>query len=394
MFFKYFDIKGFLKFTFLAWTKTDHPHSRLSLKRILNLLIFHILFFVNQIFFWISFSLDEIIFPNYKQVKVDKPVFIVGFYRSGTTFLHRLMAKDKKFIILHLWEILLAPSILQRKIYLTLKKGLRAMIGPRFRHVYKKLERFLLGDNNMHQPQLDKPEEDQYLFTHIWSSLGVWMDSSFVSEAEEYIQFDKKVGQADKDRIMEFYELCIKRKLYTHRNRTDLVQKGRFYLSKNPAATPKIKTLHSKFPDGKIIYLIRNPLTTIPSMVSLANYVWNCYGDSVEPYSGRDFIFKLAKYWYSYPLKALADFPEKSYIIVKFEDLVSNADKIIEKIYQHFEFKLDANYRKILKQEVEKARNYESSHDYSLEEVGLTKSKIISELSDVFERFDFDRSVD
>ncbi len=394
MFFKYFNIKGFLKFISLAWTKTDHPHSRLNLKRILNLLVFHILFFFNQIFFWISFSLDEIFFPKYKQIKVDKPVFIVGFYRSGTTFLHRLMAKDKKFVILHLWEILLAPSILQRKIYLTLKNGLKAIIGQRFRQTYKKVERFLLGDNKMHQPQLDEPEEDQYLFTHIWSSLGVWIDSSFVSEADDYIRFDQRLSQKDKNRIMEFYQLCIKRKLYAHQSRSDLDQKGKYYLSKNPAATPKIKTLHNKFPDGKIIYLIRNPLDTIPSMVSLVNYVWNYYGDSVEPYSGSNFIFKLAQNWYSYPLQALTDFPKESYIIVKFEDLVSEADKTIERIYRHFDFELDSSYRKILKQEAKKARNYESSHDYSLKEVGLTKSKIVSELSNVFDRFNFERSVE
>lgn len=393
MFIRYFNFRDFFKFISLAWTKTDHPHSKLNIKRIFNLVIFHILYLFNQLFLWLSFTLDEIFFSQYQRTKIKKPVFIIGFYRSGTTFLHRLLAKDKKFAFLRLWEILFAPSIFQRKAFKLIGNFLNSTIGKPFNIFIKKATRLFTGKNNIHQPKLEAPEEDQHLFIHIWSALGVWFDTSFVDEAEDYIQFDQKISKGDKDRIMEFYQMCIKRKLYFQNSENDCQAEGCYYLSKNPAATPKVKTLLDEFPDGKIIYLVRNPLEAIPSMVSLVDYVWNYYGESVEPYSGKDFVMKLAKNWYTYPLRVLSEYPKDRYIVIKFDDLVENADKVIEQVYQHFDFELDNRYAAILKKEAKKARKYQSKHEYSLKKVGLSREQIVSELGEVFERFNFSQSI-
>jgi len=56
-------------------------------------------FFLGFVFvissFWVTNFifrfLDEIFYPDYKKQKIEKPVFIIGNPRSGTTFLYDLM---------------------------------------------------------------------------------------------------------------------------------------------------------------------------------------------------------------------------------------------------------------------------------------------------------------
>lgn len=48
-------------------------------------------------------------------------------------------------------------------------------------------------------------------------------------------------------------------------------------------------------------------------------------------------------------------------------------------------------YASILKEEAEWARRYRSRHRYSLEELGLSRERILTECGDAFERLGFDR---
>ena len=47
-------------------------------------------------------------------------------------------------------------------------------------------------------------------------------------------------------------------------------------------------------------------------------------------------------------------------------------------------------YAEVLQAERQKARGYHSRHHYTLEGVGLSRQRILTEFADIFERFDFD----
>ena len=61
-------------------------------------------------------GLDRILFPAYRKQPIDRPVFIVGNPRSGTTFLHRLLlGSGDDLAAFELWEMLF-PAITARKL--------------------------------------------------------------------------------------------------------------------------------------------------------------------------------------------------------------------------------------------------------------------------------------
>ncbi len=96
-----------------AYHKTG---ARFTFRRALFLVLAPVFYFLLESITWFCFSLDDIFFREYREIVVKQPLFIVGYPRSGTTFLHRLCARDSQtFTSLRMWEILFAPSITQKK---------------------------------------------------------------------------------------------------------------------------------------------------------------------------------------------------------------------------------------------------------------------------------------
>jgi len=382
-----FNLKNFARFTWRSLFNSKGTDYRLTPRRIGRLVAFYLLFPLLELVIWFGFLLDDVFFRGYRRMEIEQPVFIVGNPRSGTTFLQRLLARDREnFTSMQLWEILLAPSVTYRKVVQALVSLDRLLGGPLQRRMAAQ-ERRWKEENVMHRVALRAPEEDQYLLVHIWSTLAVWTFSGILEEAEPYTFFDDQVPQAEKERIMGFYRRCIQRYLYARAG-----GRGRavHYLSKNPSASPKIDALYEFFPDAKIVYLARNPLDVIPSYVSLLDYTWRFFGDPLRDYGSRDYVLDMARHWYTYPLERLERAPEDSYAVVNFDDLVDDAEQTVADIYRRFGFEIGPAFAQVLREEAERARNHRSEHDYSLEQVGLTREQIVARYADVFDRFGFD----
>ena len=48
---------------------------------------------------------DRARYPEMAEIAITRPVFIVGINRTGTTLLHRLMARDTRFRVLRGFEM-------------------------------------------------------------------------------------------------------------------------------------------------------------------------------------------------------------------------------------------------------------------------------------------------
>lgn len=382
-----FNFKALLRFIHISLFKSKGTNYRLTPRRMGWLIVFGFLFLIVELANRVGFLLDNIFFRNYRCQEINSPVFIIGNPRSGTTFLQRLMAKDSQnFSCMKTWEILFAPSITQRKIVravLTVDRWL----GDPLRRLITAGEGNWEEQNAMHRVALRAHEEDEYLMLHIWSSLAAWQYSAIL-EDEPYTYFDTAVSAAEKERIMYFYTRCIQRHLHARGDG------GKRYLAKNPSFSPKVDTLYRHFPDAKFVYLVRSPLNVIPSYISLAMHGWHLLGNPLEEYACRDYALRMTRHWYTYPLERLEQAPEDSYVVINFNDLTQSAEQIVTQIYDQFDIDMSPEFAQILYQEAERARNYRSRHEYSLEEMGLDVEQIYIDYQDVFERFGFDAGFD
>lgn len=372
-----FNFQGLFRFTY-RWL----GRMRWTVRRVLIVTAFFVLYPILEAIIWLGFLIDNLLFGRYQKRNVNEPVFITGMFRSGTTFLHRLIAQDEdQFTTMAMWEILFAPSISLRKFVWGLVKLLQAP----FNFMLNRMETRWQQQNIMHKVSLREPEEDDYLLLHNWSALTTGLSAGLLDEAMPYTFFDKQLPQQDRQRIMGFYRRCVQRHLVAHR-----APQHRHYLAKNPALCPKLDTLHESFPDAKIIYLVRNPLEVIPSFLSMMQFTWRVLGAPAEGPELRDYLLRMARHWYDYPLQYLDKLPNHSYVIVNYDELVKDPAGTITNIYQRLELNLSPEFVAALQRETDKARTYHSQHDYSLKDLGLSREQILVEFRHIFERFGFD----
>ena len=144
----------------------------------------------------IFLGLDKILF-DFNSIKIKKPIFIIGFPRSGTTFLHKVISKDNQFTTPRLWELLFAPSIIQKYIF----KFLFIIFKP------IKVLSFLLKPlysskiHNIHEIKLDNPEED-YLAFIPYGACFILVLFFPVKEIWKLIDFDRSYDTKSKNRLM------------------------------------------------------------------------------------------------------------------------------------------------------------------------------------------------
>ncbi len=167
----------------------------------------------------------------------NHPVFIIGHWRSGTTYLHEILSTDPQFCYTSLWNTLLPDSFL--------------ILGP----VKNFLSRFLPSERPMDaiKVDMDGPYEDEAALAVLypWSFFHCL---HFPRNAEE--QYQKSIhfqglSSKEKDQWKATYLKFIKT--------VTLANQGKRFLSKNPPNTARISTLLELFPEAKFIHIYRSP---------------------------------------------------------------------------------------------------------------------------------------
>ena len=367
--------------SFFKWRGTP---GRLTRKRAIFVLLFYLVWPVGSFFVWLGLALDDLLFPGYKNHPVDKPLFILGNFRSGSTFLHRLLSRDPdNFTSLTTFDIYLAPSVTAKKIFQLLSR-LDQRIGGPLRRAALAFDRRTLGRVDIHRISFFQPEEDENILMHIWSTYFVSFLFPFMDEMPDYQFYDQAIPEDQKQRIMAFYRSMLQRHLYATGKR--------HFVAKNPAFCAKVETLARFFPDARILYLVRNPLDMLPSTISWINYARRVFTDPGPGYIYLDEIVKMTQYWYRHPLAFLDRNPSAQHAIVKYEDLIGDPEGIIRNFYRQFGYVEPSNLHEIVRVSITETLSLQSPHLYSYEGMGFTREQIVTYYEDIFTRFGFDKS--
>ncbi|MFW5714689.1 MAG: sulfotransferase family protein [Brevefilum sp.] len=378
-----FNLKLYLKTFWVSFFKSEGTPGRLTPKRFFILTLIFLLYPLYHFSIRLAYGLDQLFYSQHMDQEVEKPIFIVGNFRSGTTLLHRLLAKDPRFTGMKTWEIYVAPTITQRKFIRWLMK-INRMIGNPIQKVINRFEKALAEYSYMHKARLNEIEEDSHVMLHIWSTYHLFAFFPFPELVRNFIYYDQEVSEDQKEIEMDYFQEILKRHLFTN--------KGKRFISKNPSFSPKVKTLHQKFPDAKFINLVRSPLRVIPSSVSMFSNHWQTYGEPDEEYPrpAAEVMREQAKHWYIYPHQYLKRLPPDQYGMVRYRDLVRDPKATIEHIYERFGIEMTDEYRQTLIEECEKAKKFKSKHKYSMQEMGLNQEAIEQEFDETMREYDLD----
>jgi hypothetical protein len=373
----------FWRTTYRSFIGANKTPARLTRKRIIFLTLFYLVWPIGSLIHWFCFFLDDIFFPAYKNHPIEKPLFILGNLRSGSTFLHRLLSRDvETFTSLTTWDIYLTPSVTQKKITQLISR-LDTKLGGHLHRLLYAFDRRTLGQVRIHPISFFQPEEDENIHLHIWDGYFVTFLFPFMDEMPNYQHFDEALSPEHKRRIMTFYKSMLQRHMYATGKK--------YFVAKNPAFSAKIETVAEFFPDARIIYLVRNPLDMLPSTISWINYARRMFTEPKETYLYRDEIVDMTQYWYSHPLRYLDSHPSPRHLILKYDDLIQRPEHVIRSFYEQFGYPDKPGMEIIVDHAVKEALSHSSDHVYSYEEMGFTREQIISLYPEIFDRFGFDQ---
>ena len=255
---------------------------------------------------------------KYKKLLADKPMendplFILGHWRSGTTFVHNIFAQDKHFGYTTTYQTVFPHYVMALQGFF---KPTMGWLMPDKRPT----------DNMELAPDL--PQEEEFAINNScpFNYYNFWFFPEKMNEyCDRYLTF-KAITPKEEQAFKDNFEKLVKISLWN--------TNGTQYLSKNPPHTGRLKTMSELFPNAKYIFLMRNPYTVFESTRSF-------YTNTIKPLELHSIPLEqmeqniLRNYMELYrAYKEQKKYvPEGNVYEVKFEDIEQDALGITEKIY-------------------------------------------------------------
>ncbi|AGA90239.1 hypothetical protein Thimo_1449 [Thioflavicoccus mobilis 8321] len=343
-----------------------------SWRRTLVMIGFLPLFLLVQGIHWLGFALDEILFRGYRRVQVRAPLFVLGVPRSGTTHLHRVLAEDPQLTTFSTWECLFAPSVTERRFWLALAR-LDRLVGAPAARLIAWLETHAFGDlEAIHPMRLADPEEDYFALTPVLACFILVLPFPRLGLLWRMGSFDRDMPTGERERLLDFYEGCLKRHLYVHGTDKRL-------LSKNAAFAPLAGSLAERFPDARFIACLRPPAETLPSQLSSLRSGIDLFEvEALVPDFEARLLDQLA-FYYENLHAVLTRLPAEQRVWIEMRALGAGLTATVEDAYRRFGLTIGPTFRARLALAQEKANRYRSRHRHA---DGLTDASadLIAEL--------------
>ncbi|CAM3402244.1 sulfotransferase [Kibdelosporangium persicum] len=299
--------------------------------------------------------------PGYASVPIERPIFVTGLPRTGTTALHRLLTEDPAHQGLELWLTDVPQPRPPRETWDENPMYQRIQAGYEQHHVEH--PEFM----GLHYITADMAEECWRLLRQ--SMLSV----SF--ECLAYIP-GYSAWLAEQDWSDAY-----------HRHRRNLQLIGmpdaqRRWVLKNPSHLFALDALMDAYPDALVIQTHRPPRTIIASMCSLAE---QAAGEWSTVFRGPVIGETQLELWARGLEKFTADRAKHNpaqFFDVRYDDFVADPLGVVTDIYRHFGMENSDETLTAMKA-VHSSGDRRRSHRYDLADFGLTVEQVEARFSSV-----------
>lgn len=284
----------------------------------------------------------------------DRVVLVVGHQRSGTTWLHRLLAAQPGACGLPLHGLLFPADSWQS---LFRRVGWPAALT-------RLEERLFAPLDTLHRIRFREPEEDEFALWAIFRSPMNALDRPWPAGAAPEIDGD--------DAAHRFYAQVVARAARRSRAR---------YVGKNPHFTHRMDAVRRELPGARFVQLVRHPAEAIASRLTLLRAIWRrrfpgftdlephhverIYRSSVRCYRGGD---------------GRAD------LDVPYADLVGDAEGTVQRIHRCLDLEPPGPG---LREAVARSARPAGPPRERLEAFGLERERLAEDLAPVYSRWGF-----
>jgi len=306
--------------------------------------------------------------PELDDIEIERPVVITGFFRTGTTFLHNVMAADPDSRVAKAWE---------------LSYPLGRLGDPLGDVAWRRAQaKFTFGFNQAavpdqavaHHVTPDSYEEDFFLLENDMAVLTFWVGFAAYSYAMEMLNWD----------MIEPYEFHkLQLRILTAQ------QSAKRWVLKCPWHMWNLDALMAVYPDARIIHTHRDITQALASHCSLAARLASKLRRSLD-------VNELGAFWLEYTriglergMESREKIPESQIYDVRLRDMMADPMTVLRDIYSYFAMELTEETAALLEARIaEKPTSQEEGgHDYRIEDFGLTDEQVRETLAAYNERF-------
>ena len=365
-----------------CWRARAQP--RRSLARRLGLLLLWPAFCVLQLLHWFGFLLDSIFFRGDRRIEIREPLFVVGPPRSGTTHLHHVLARDRRYTTFRTWECLFGLSVTARILILGLAR-LDAWVGRPAARLIKRIERRMWSKMaEVHPFSLGAPEEDFLCLLPLgWCFILIVLFPDAPS-LWRVARLDTRLDPAERAAWLLWYRRCIQKHLY-------VFGQDRRFLSKNPSFSGSVETLLAAFPDADIIACSRDPEDLVASQLSALLPGLEAAGFPRMPEGLQRQLIELLQHYYDHLDRAARAHPDRL-VLIDNGDLRHRLKPALEGALTALRRPIDEPLRRALEDIGRRAGDKRSAHRYRLEDFGLDSADIHRLFSRAYARWRFNES--
>ena len=282
--------------------------------------------------------------PTVRERPPSPWLVITGMQRTGTTFLHRLLAGDSSTRALASWEAL-AP---------TPPRG-----ADRRRQSAKRAQKalsYLAPDFfAVHPVEADSVEEDALL-----------LDLSLYSPvAEATLRVPSYAAWLEGQDMTAAYR--------TLRDALAALESRRRWVLKSPAHMPFLDILLKIGTDVRVVMTHRDPASTLPSYCSMIAHGRGVFSDAIDPHAiGAEFLVRQSQMVHR-ALSLRQALPNLRVLDVRYEDIVSDPRRVVEQVYAFAGWSFDESAsRGVAEVVAQQTQHRYGRHRYELADFGLT----------------------
>lgn len=297
------------------------------------------------------------------QTPVAPPLFVLGIWRSGTTHLHNLLARDDRYAFPNTFEIFFPHSFLStQRISAPLMQSCMPATRPMDNVKYGVAE----------------PQEDEFALAASGLSplVGLWGFPRSGEHYRKYLTF-RGATPAEVERWKDLWMTFLRKVSFRY---------GKPLVLKSPAHTGRIKTLLELFPDAKFVHIHRDPYTVFQSTVHTWKQVapWWAFQtlDNAADVVVRDYVEVFDAFFEQRQL-----IPEGNYCEVAYDDLERDPMGTLRQIYERLQLPEFTHAEPAIRQYVDSLAGYTRNRFPELPDV--ERARIAREWSRCFEEWGY-----
>lgn len=306
--------------------------------------------------------------PGLRDEHITRPIFVLGFPRTGTTWLFQLLSQDPSARPLQTWEAMKPYPSPRPETYESdpriamAERGLRGLdwLFPQLRV--------------MHPIKARGPEECLPL---LWNS---FMTPFFRGRVEPYRHWLRNRPEGEFHTAYAFHRLQLQI-LQRH------VKRQRWLL-KCPAHLYCLDSLLHVYPDAVVVQTHRDPQSVIPSWCSMSAAVDPLYYQNRPKTEVGERSLGICRDVLARQRRVRATLPAGRIIDVGYNDLLADPRAVVERIYRTGGLEYTPEFDASVRQHIDRDRQTERpKHRYAPEDFGLTRERIDHELADYLHDF-------